>query len=41
MGLLVVEFLEEVGSELGVFSDKGVKFMASRCWGVDGWIRVA
>ncbi len=40
-GLTVVEFLEEVGGELGIFSNEGVEFMAGRCWGIDGQVRVS
>jgi len=37
-GLSVVEFLEKIGSKLGVFSDEGVKLMAGRGRGVDGQV---
>ena len=40
-GLPGVEPLEEVGGELGVFSDEGVKLMVGRGGGVDGGVRVA
>jgi len=37
-GLSVVELLEEVGGELGVFPDEGVELMVGRGGGVDGWV---
>src|SRR5216683_8122046 len=40
-GLSVVELLEEVHGDDGVVSDEGVKFMAGRCWGVDGRVQVS
>ena len=40
-GLAVIELLEEVGSELGVFSNEGVELMVGQCWGVDGWVGVS
>ena len=36
-----VEFLEEVGGELGVLPDEGVKFVVGRCRGVDGQVGVS
>ena len=41
VGLAVVEFLEDVGGELGVFSDEGVKLVVGRRWGVDGGVGVS
>ena len=41
MHLLIVEFLEEVGGELGIFSDEGVKLMVGRGGGVDGRVGVS
>ena len=40
-GLSVIELLEEVCSDDGVVSDKGVELMVSRGWGVDGRVRVS
>ncbi len=39
--LVVVELLEEVGCELGIFSNEGVKLMVGRCWGIDGRVGVS
>ena len=39
--LSVVEVLEEVCGDVGVVSDEGVEFMAGRCGGVDGRVRVS
>ncbi len=36
VGLSVIEFLEEVGGELGIFSNEGVELMVGRGGEVDG-----
>jgi len=41
LGLAVIELLEEVGGELGVFSDERVELVVGRRWGVDGWVGVS
>ena len=40
VGLLVIELLEELGGEGGVFSNKHVELMVGRCRGVDRWVGV-
>ena len=40
VGLLVIELLEELGGEGGIFSDERGGFMVHGGWGVDGWVGV-
>ena len=39
--MVVIEFLEKVGGELGVFSDECVELVVGRRWGVDGGVGVS